>query len=69
MTDIAPSICLVNGNPAEISIEIHPEILDSLLRGNWLAAHEIAMSNKIEFQADGFQPDGIKINVQKLRET
>ena len=45
----------------DVSIEIHPKIAEDLYAGNWQQARECAISLEQQMQANGFQPDGLRV--------
>ena len=67
----APTLALYNlakteavSNPRtalDIHIEIHPAVLDPLLRGHWTAACSHALELRLSLPEEGFRPDGLKV--------
>ncbi len=66
----APSVALASdgdlvsdsdGRPADVRVEIHPEIRELLLSGAWEDARSLANEIGGELRESGFQPDGLRV--------
>ena len=55
------SIEEIERGPAQVSVEVHPEIHKLLSRGLWLDAHESAQRLREQFEEQEFHPDGLRV--------
>ena len=45
----------------DLKVEIHPNMRDLLLQGQWAAARSLATRLRQQLEAEGFQPDGLRV--------
>ena len=50
-----------DGDALDLNVEFHPEILEPLMLGEWVAARSLALERRVALQRDGFRPDGLKV--------
>lgn len=47
----------------DLEVEIHPKVRVQLLQGHWAAARSVAIEFHRQLEAEGFQPDGLRVVV------